>query len=94
MSLYANALSNAFGQEWDDLDPVKQGFVLADYAEVVRDDYGGQDLFEDLRACATVYRQRIGKGNLSAYGDTQVARAMRGWCGARDRTPIMGNYRA
>lgn len=73
---YAPYLAQRFGLDWDSLTLEQRVKVLADFAELVRDEYDAPDPTmpegieaENVLEASREYRRRIGRGNLASYAD-------------------------
>lgn len=69
-----NFLSRAFPVEWYSLTATERGLLVADFADLLREEYDVPD--DTMPACiqaentghaAAEYARRIGRGNLAAY---------------------------
>lgn len=69
-----NLMEQRFGPEWRELTPTQQKLVLADFREMLLDEYDVPDptcgnfiALENTEIASREYRRRIGGGNLASY---------------------------
>jgi hypothetical protein len=78
----SNLLAQRFGPEWDALPLTARKLVLADFRELLRDEYDTPDdttaeeiAVDNTMEASREYRRRIGGGNLAAYADCLAVHA-------------------
>ena len=65
MNQLTQALSHAFGPEWTQLADWQQAMIADDFRDAIH--------AEPYGCSASVYRERIGAGNLTSYALTRAA---------------------